>query len=90
MACMRVSESFDVDAFKTYVERELPGYARPLFLRIEPELRTTGTFKNQKAEYVAEGFDPAKVKEPLYALVGGRYLRVDGTLHEKISGGGVL
>lgn len=87
MACMRVSESFDVGAFKAFVDRELPTYARPLFLRIEPQLRTTGTFKNQKAEYVAEGFDPAKVTEPLYALVEGRYVRIDGSVYERIKNG---
>jgi fatty-acyl-CoA synthase len=87
---MRVSESFDLDAFKAHVDKELPGYARPLFLRIEPELRTTGTFKNQKAEYVSEGFDPATVKEPLYALVEGRYVKIDRALHEKIKSGNAL
>jgi fatty-acyl-CoA synthase len=89
MACMRVSDSFDVDAFKAHVDKELPGYARPLFLRIEPVLRTTGTFKNQKAEYVSEGFDPSKVTEPLYALVEGRYVRIDGVLYERIKNAGI-
>jgi acyl-CoA synthetase (AMP-forming)/AMP-acid ligase II len=90
MACLRVSESFDADAFKAYVDNALPGYARPLFLRIEPVLRTTGTFKNQKSEYVSEGFDPSKIREPLYALVGGRYVRLDEALYERIKGGGAL
>lgn len=89
MACLRVSESFDIDAFKTHAEAELPSYARPLFLRIEPELRTTGTFKHQKGDYVAEGYDPDKVKEPLYALWEGRYVRIDKALYEKLEQGGI-
>ena len=30
--------------------QELPGYARPLFLRFLPSMEITGTFKHQKAE----------------------------------------
>ena len=47
---------------------ELPAYAVPLFLRIRDEQETTGTFKYRKVELKENGFDPAKIKEPLYVL----------------------
>ncbi|HKY91016.1 MAG TPA: long-chain-acyl-CoA synthetase [Nevskiaceae bacterium] len=46
----------------------LPAYAVPLFLRIREQQETTGTFKYRKVELKQEGFDPGKVKEPLYVL----------------------
>lgn len=47
---------------------ELPAYAVPLFLRIRAETETTGTFKYRKVELKQEGFNPRKIKEPLYIL----------------------
>lgn len=47
---------------------ELPAYAVPLFLRIRAEQETTGTFKYRKVELKQNGFDPARIKEPLYVL----------------------
>lgn len=84
MACLRVSESFDLDAFRQHVDSVLPSYARPLFLRIERELRTTSTFKHQKVDYVAEGYDPAKVEEPLHVRLDDRYVPVDSDVYARI------
>lgn len=90
MASLRVSERFDLDSFGEHVEKGLPSYARPLFLRIQNELRTTSTFKHQRVDYRGEGYDPSKVGDPLYALVGERYLRIDPDLHEKIVRGEIV
>ena len=38
---------------------QLPSYARPLFLRIQPEMDITSTFKHKKTELQKEGFDPS-------------------------------
>ena len=46
--------------------RELPPYARPLFIRMAPAIETTGTFKYRKVDLVRDGFDPAKVEQALY------------------------
>ena len=48
----------------------LPVYAVPLFIRLRGEQEVTGTFKYRKVELKQEGFDPAKVSEPLYYLCG--------------------
>lgn len=46
--------------------RQLPAYARPVFLRFTHAAETTGTFKYRKVDLVAEGFDPSKVADPLF------------------------
>jgi len=46
--------------------RELPAYARPLFIRLQPAIETTGTFKYRKIDLVNDGFEPAKIEQPLY------------------------
>ncbi|BFY97262.1 hypothetical protein BsWGS_00302 [Bradybaena similaris] len=51
-----------------HVSKELPSYARPLFVRHLNNAVMTSTFKHQKFELVKEGFDLNKVKDPLYYL----------------------
>ena len=46
-------------AFRKYLARVLPAYARPLFLRIQERIEVTATFKHQKTELAREGYDPA-------------------------------
>ena len=46
--------------------RALPRYARPLFLRLRPALEATATFKPQRRALADEGFDPARMSDPLY------------------------
>lgn len=69
MAALVVNKDFDLAKVHAHVTRELPAYARPLFVRIhqeDPSEHTTGTFKLKKTDLVAEGWDPAKISEPLY------------------------
>ncbi len=66
MAGLVVDDRFDIAAFGEYVHRELPPYAQPVFVRILPAIETTGTFKYRKLDLVADGFDPGKIKGPLF------------------------
>ncbi len=50
-------------------------------------MRITGTFKHQKVDYRSEGFDPTKVKDPLYFLDGDTYIPIDDSLYGKIQSG---
>lgn len=59
-------EAFDGHALYAHVQRSLPGYAAPVFLRLQPESDVTGTFKLRKVDLQREGFDPAVVHDPLY------------------------
>ena len=88
MAGMVVGPEFDVAAFADQVGRDLPVYAQPIFLRILPALDVTGTFKPRKMELVGEGYDPARVKGPLYFKDPKRgYVKLTKLGHEKLTQG---
>ena len=53
--------SFDWNAFSSFVDEKLPPYARPVFVRIIEELETTGTFKLKKGELRDEAYHLDKV-----------------------------
>jgi len=66
----------------------LPIYAQPLFVRVLPALDTTGTFKMRKMDLVADGYDPTKVKGPLYFHDPKRgYVKVTKAVYDKIATG---
>jgi len=66
MASVVVEGQPDLAKLKAHVDRELPHYARPVFLRLSQESDTTSTFKFKKTNLVKAGFDPKKVSDPLY------------------------
>ncbi|KAK9516539.1 hypothetical protein VZT92_024462 [Zoarces viviparus] len=70
MAAVTLKEGDDFDCLHTYkqVVNYLPAYARPWFIRIQPCLEMTGTFKMKKVKLVEEGFNPAHIEDPLYFL----------------------
>ncbi len=57
---------FDGDAFYAHAERRLPAYACPAFVRLVPEMDVTGTLKQRKQAFTADGFDPARIADPLF------------------------
>ncbi|GLK69816.1 long-chain-acyl-CoA synthetase [Hansschlegelia plantiphila] len=59
-------EGLDLEGLYAHVERHLPPYARPIFLRIAAEIDVTGTLKQRKVELGQEGFDPARTGDALY------------------------
>ena len=61
-------DSLDVESFSAYVNEHLPSYARPVFLRIQRELDTTGTFKMVKGELRKQGSDLEQISDPVYVL----------------------
>ncbi len=66
MASLVVDQTFDIKALEGLLDLHLPAYARPLFLRLQPQFEITGTFKYRKVDLVEEGFDPTKVSDPIY------------------------
>ncbi|TDG13481.1 long-chain-acyl-CoA synthetase [Seongchinamella unica] len=64
-------DELDLDSFSALVCEQLPAYARPLFLRVLPEIDTTGTFKMLKGDLREQRYDPDKVSDPLYVLKPG-------------------
>jgi fatty-acyl-CoA synthase len=67
----------------------LPRYARPLFLRVRQKLELTSTFKPKRREMAEEGFDPARVTDPLYVFDAERagYVALDAARFAAIQGG---
>ena len=89
MASLVVGPEFEIDNLAEYVDREMPAYARPVFVRLQPEIETTGTFKYRKIDLVKEGFDPAVTKDPLYFREPGKgYVKITKAAHTKILAGG--
>jgi fatty-acyl-CoA synthase len=90
MAGLVVSPEFDVVAFGEQVARDLPPYAQPVFIRILPAIETTGTFKHRKIDLVADGFDPSRIKGPLFMKSGDKgYQKLTKAGFAKIEAGGV-
>ena len=50
------------------VLERLPGYARPIFVRLVKELHMTGTYKLKKNILQEEGFDRKKIQDPMFFL----------------------
>jgi len=74
MAALTLEEGvaeLDLGAFSEHVNRELPSYARPIFLRVEQDIEVTGTFKMVKNKLSDEGYDPDKIGDPLYVMKPG-------------------
>jgi fatty-acyl-CoA synthase len=90
MAALVIGPEFDPLALARHLDGELPAYARPLFLRIQPAIETTGTFKYRKSDLVKDGFDPSRVPDPLlFREAGAGYAPLDPALHARIQAGEV-
>jgi len=91
MVSLVADKSFDIEGLCLHLEKELPDYARPLFVRLQPEMEVTGTFKQRKVDLVEEGFDPEKVDDPLYfnSQADKKFVKLDQALYDKISSGGM-
>jgi fatty-acyl-CoA synthase len=82
-------ESFDGARFFGHVDRALPRYAAPLFVRLLADVEMTGTFKLRKVTLQEEGFDPARVSDPLYFRddAAGAYVALTRGLAAAIASG---
>uniref|UniRef100_A0A3B3ZPX7 long-chain-fatty-acid--CoA ligase n=1 Tax=Periophthalmus magnuspinnatus TaxID=409849 RepID=A0A3B3ZPX7_9GOBI len=82
--------SFDPNSFMQKVQKALPSYSRPVFLRLSPQVDTT-TFKIQKTRLQREGYDPRHTTDQIYFLNSraARYEVVDEQLYNAITEGNV-
>lgn len=89
MAALTAPDGLDFAALYRHLAARLPAYARPVFLRLQPEAETTGTFKYRKVELVQQGFDPKRTDEPLYVAdqEQGTYVPIDEEMLGKIESG---
>jgi fatty-acyl-CoA synthase len=89
MAALVVNEDFELARFHREMAVRLPDYARPVFVRVISTLDVTGTFKPRKQELQREGFDPARVRDPLYVAdrASGTYVAIDAACYAAIGEG---
>ena len=80
---------FDLDGFRDHLARQLPDYARPLFLRFKAALATTATFKLKTSDLAAAGFEP-RADETVFVFDtdAARFKRLDGAEHRRLLAGG--
>ena len=78
--------NIDLASLSEHIIKNLPSYARPLFIRILKELPTTTTHKLQKNELRAEAYHLDRVEDDLLVLKPGTscYARLDTDFYYKI------
>jgi fatty-acyl-CoA synthase len=89
MAALTVSGEFALPELRRRLAAALPAYARPLFIRIVGALELTGTFKQRKQQLALEGYDVARITDPLYLddAAAGEYRPLDAALHRRLVAG---
>jgi fatty-acyl-CoA synthase len=81
----------DLPALHSHLRTNLPEYARPLFVRIQPKLEMTSTFKQKKGDLVRQGFNPKTTSDPIYfsdPQTKG-FVRLDFPLYQRIENGDI-
>ncbi len=91
MAAIVCEGQCDLAALHAHLCANLPEYARPLFLRIQPKIEVTGTFKQKKVDLVRQGFNPAATADPVYFNdpTADAFVRLDAALYRRIESGEV-
>jgi fatty-acyl-CoA synthase len=91
MATVVAAGGLDLAAFRSHLNRLLPSYARPLFLRLRNEIEVTATFKHKKSDLAGEGYDPAIVADELYFNDRERqsFVPLDRALFDRIQAGDI-
>jgi fatty-acyl-CoA synthase len=81
----------DLRSLHDHLAKNLPDYARPLFLRIRHHLDVTGTFKQTKVDLVRQGFNPGATPEPVYFNdpQSQSFVPLDAALYRRIESGEV-
>ncbi|HJW40613.1 MAG TPA: long-chain-acyl-CoA synthetase [Rhizomicrobium sp.] len=91
MAALVTGGDFDITKLADALAGNLPAYARPVFLRLLPEIEITGTFKHRKVDLVKEGFDLKAFRDPIYWLnpATGTYEPLTADTAQEIANGAV-
>ncbi len=91
MAAITTDGPVDYDNLYAWLNERLPRFAVPLFIRVQKQAETTGTFKFRKVDLVKEGFDPDEVSEPLwyYEPDSDRYEPLTPDAYETLRSGAV-
>ena len=75
--------NFDFESFYSYLSKELPPYAIPIFLKISKQTAVTSTFKYQKNELKENAYHQYK-NEDIYILIDKKYVLMNDEIYEKL------
>ncbi|MEM7661263.1 MAG: long-chain-acyl-CoA synthetase [Pseudomonadota bacterium] len=89
MASITPDGDLEFSGLHSELKQRLPAYAVPLFIRVQSEAETTGTFKYRKVDLVKEGFDPDKAGDPIWFAHPdkGEYVPLTHDVYESILSG---
>jgi acyl-CoA synthetase (AMP-forming)/AMP-acid ligase II len=82
-------DDFDLKGLGDHLQRTLPSYAVPKFVRLNKNIECTSTHKIKKVNLKMESFDIYKVKDPLFVLLPGEseYQPLTRDIYVKIMAG---
>jgi len=86
LALLELGPDFSWASFAVTCER-LPSYARPTLVRVVKALTYTESLKLKKRAAADEGFDPARILEPLYYRQGPEFLPLQTADYERFQSG---
>jgi hypothetical protein len=68
MATIKINENsdFNLESLGVHLRKNLPSFARPLFIRIASQIEYTGTFKIKKNKLVEESFNLNKINDNIF------------------------
>ena len=91
MAAIVCNDGCDLPGLHAHLRSNLPEYARPLFVRIQPKLEMTSTFKQKKGDLVRQGFNPKATTDPIYFSdpQTKSFVRLDVGLYQRIENGDI-
>lgn len=92
MAALVVNAAFKWAGLIEYLDRRLPRYAQPMFIRLCPAIEITSTFKQQKKEFISQGYNPSSVgRDPIYFYDPQQreFIPLDGKTYDGIQSGSI-
>ncbi|MAI56520.1 MAG: long-chain-acyl-CoA synthetase [Gammaproteobacteria bacterium] len=64
-------KELDLESFSDFVNSNLPKYAVPVFVRIQPNIEVTGTFKMVKGDLRKEAYNIDEIADSVYVMKPG-------------------
>jgi citronellyl-CoA synthetase len=85
----KAGTDIDLAALTAHLKSVLPKYAVPVFMRFVDDFQWTATHKIKKTDLKNEGYDPARTKGGVYALLPGSeaYVPLDDAMYRDIMAG---
>ena len=89
MAALVVHDGFNIEKFREHLVKNLPPYARPVFVRICVQIEMTTTFKYPKGGLVRDGYDPKATTDRILLNDSKKqaFIEVDNVLYDRIQTG---